>query len=107
MLVLVGGNERKAILFCREKNLEREIWDGYRYGPDAAREIFRFDEALPIEKLKEELPKLMSDRAAVHTPVGMTATWDAEIAAAINAVRGMARTGVSSPKRWLTSRGAR
>ncbi|HOB00034.1 MAG TPA: Xaa-Pro aminopeptidase [Casimicrobium huifangae] len=97
VLVLVGGNERKAILFCREKNLEREIWDGYRYGPDAAREIFRFDEALPIEKLKEELPKLMSDRAAVHTPVGMTATWDAEIAAAINAVRGMARTGVSSP----------
>ena len=56
----------KAILFCREKNLEREIWDGYRYGPDAAREIFSFDLAMPIEKLKEELPKLMSDRTAVH-----------------------------------------
>ena len=97
VLVLVGGNERKAILFCREKNLEREIWDGYRYGPDAAREIFRFDEAHSIEKLKEELPKLMSDRSAVHTPVGMGAAWDAEIAAAINAVRNMARTGVSAP----------
>ncbi len=97
VLVLVGGNERKAILFCREKNLEREIWDGYRHGPDAAREIFRFDEAHPIEKLKDELPKLMADRSAVHTPVGMGAAWDAEIAAAINAVRNMARTGVSAP----------
>ena len=97
VLVLVGGNERKAILFCREKNLEREIWDGYRYGPDAAKDIFRFDEAFPIEKLGEELPKLMSDRSAVYSPVGMGAAWDAQIAAAINAVRNMARTGVSAP----------
>ena len=100
VLVLVGnggGNERKAILFCREKNLERELWDGYRYGPDAAKDIFRFDEAFPIEKLGEELPKLMADRSAVHTPVGMGASWDAQIAAAINAVRSMARTGVSAP----------
>ena len=100
VLVLVGnggGNERKAILFCREKNMEREIWDGYRYGPDAAKDIFRFDEAFPIEKLGEELPKLMADRSAVHTPVGMGASWDAQIAAAINAVRSMARTGVSAP----------
>jgi Xaa-Pro aminopeptidase len=97
VLVLVGGNERKAILFCREKNLEREIWDGYRHGPDAAKDVFRFDEAFAIEKLAEELPKLMADRSAVYTPVGMGAAWDAQIASAINAVRNMARTGVSAP----------
>ena len=106
VLVLVGGNERKAILFCREKNLEREIWDGYRYGPDAAKDIFRFDEAFPIEKLGEELPKLMADRIAVHTPVGMGASWDAQIAAAINAVRNMARTGVSAPNSVIDVRAA-
>ena len=97
VLVLVGGNERKAILFCREKNLEREIWDGYRYGPDAAKDVFCFDAAFPIEKLSEQLPKLMADRSSVHTPVGMGAAWDAQIAAAINAVRNMARTGVAAP----------
>src|SRR5437762_13877437 len=40
VLVLVAGNSEstppRAILFCREKSLEREIWDGYRFGPDAA-----------------------------------------------------------------------
>ena len=106
VLVLVGGTERKAILFCREKNIEREIWDGYRYGPDAAREIFRFDEAHPIEKLQEELPKLMSDRSAVHSPVGMSAAWDADIATASNGVRDMARTGVSAPNSVIDVRAA-
>jgi Xaa-Pro aminopeptidase len=106
VLVLTGGNERKAILFCRAKNLEREIWDGYRYGPEGARDVFQFDEAFPIEKLSEELPKLMSDRSAVHTPVGMSAKWDAEIAAAINAVRNMARTGVSAPNSVIDVRAA-
>ena len=97
VMVLLGGNERRAILFCREKNLEREIWDGYRYGPDAAREVFRFDEAHPIEKFKEMLPVLLSNREAVYSPVGMSAQWDATISEGINAVRALARTGVSAP----------
>jgi Xaa-Pro aminopeptidase len=97
ILVMVGGNERKAILFCREKNLEREIWDGYRYGPDSAREIFRFDEAHSIEKFKDMLPALMSNRDAVYSPVGMSAEWDATIAEGIRAVRALARTGVGAP----------
>jgi Xaa-Pro aminopeptidase len=97
VLVMLGGNEKKAILFCREKNLEREIWDGYRYGPDSAREIFQFDEAYPIEKFKEMLPALMSNRSAVYSPVGMSAEWDATISEGINAVRALARTGVGAP----------
>ncbi|MBS0313064.1 MAG: Xaa-Pro aminopeptidase [Proteobacteria bacterium] len=97
VIVLLGGNERRAVLFCREKNLDREIWDGYRYGPDAARDIFHFDAALPITQLKEQLAEMMSDRSVVHTPIGMSAAWDAEISGAINAVRTRARTGVSAP----------
>src|SRR4249919_412253 len=53
VLVLVS---EKTILFCREKNAEREIWDGFRYGPAAARERFGFDEAHPIEELDALLP---------------------------------------------------
>ena len=34
VLVIVGGAAPKSILFCRERNEEREIWDGYRHGPD-------------------------------------------------------------------------
>ena len=37
VLVIVAGSEPKSILFCRDKNVERELWEGFRFGPDAAR----------------------------------------------------------------------
>ena len=43
--LVAGPGGDRHLLFCRERNEEREIWDGFRYGPDAAREIFGFDEA--------------------------------------------------------------
>src|ERR1041384_4770319 len=52
-LVIVGGSAPRALLFCRTRDEEREIWDGFRYGPEAARERFAFDEAHPIESLDE------------------------------------------------------
>src|SRR5438105_4828944 len=55
VLVILMGKPNKSILFCREKNLEREIWDGYRYGPEAAREAFGVDEAYPISELDERM----------------------------------------------------
>ena len=62
-LVADGAGDRH-VLFCREKNVEREIWDGFRYGPDAARDIFGFDEAHPIGELDRMLPDLAADRPA-------------------------------------------
>ena len=38
VLVVIAGENQRSILFCREKNEEREIWDGYRFGPERARE---------------------------------------------------------------------
>ena len=58
VMVLVGGAEPRAMLFCREKDEEREIWDGFRYGPAGAAETFRFDEAYPIDTLDERLPEI-------------------------------------------------
>ena len=68
--LVAGPDGDKHVLFCREKNAEREIWDGFRYGPDAAKEIFGFDEAHPISALPEKLPELASDRPALFTPLG-------------------------------------
>src|SRR3954470_515453 len=50
VLILVAGEEPKSVLFCRDKNAERELWEGFRHGPDAAREEFGFDEAYPIAR---------------------------------------------------------
>ncbi len=101
VLVLVGGQEKKSILFCREKNEEREIWDGFRYGPGAAREVFAIDEAYPIEKLDELLPDYVKNRKTLYAPVAMGTTnaqaFEATINKAIVSVRGMSRAGFSAP----------
>jgi Xaa-Pro aminopeptidase len=64
-LVIVAGPSPKTLLFCREKNEEREVWDGFRYGPDAARERFGFDEAHPIDELDEALATLLENQPAL------------------------------------------
>ena len=98
VLVVVGGEKPQHILFCREKNLEREIWDGYRYGPDAAKTSFAVDAAYCISELDTRLPDLLADRSAVHVHLGADAEWDARVLGWINTVRNRSRSGVAAPK---------
>ncbi len=98
-LVLVAGPEPRSLLFCREKNAERETWDGFRHGPEGARERFGFDEAHPIGALDEEVAKLIADQPALFYPVGGDAAWDARAMKWLNAVREKSRAGVAAPER--------
>jgi len=97
VLVLVGGEQPQSLLFCRGKNEEREIWDGFRYGPEAAREAFGVDAAYPIEELDTRLPELLADRTRLWHSIGHDSEWDARIAAALNTVRGQSRAGKRAP----------
>jgi Xaa-Pro aminopeptidase len=97
VVVLVAGKEARQILFCREKNEEREIWDGYRYGPEAAREVFGFDEAWTIGDLDRRLPDYLADQPLLWSGLGYDNDWDAKVLGALNAVRDKARTGLTPP----------
>lgn len=97
VLVLIAGAAPKSILFCREKNLEREIWDGFRYGPEAARDAFSLDEAHPIAQLDEMMPKLLADQPSLHFHLGADSAWDARAVGWLNAVRAEVRNGIVAP----------
>ena len=97
VLVLVGGETPRSMLFCREKNAEREIWDGFRYGPEAACDAFAFDEACSITELDARMPDLLADRPAVQVHLGSDPLWDGRVLGWVNAVRGRARSGVAAP----------
>ena len=97
VLVVVAGDDVKSLLFCRDKHEEREIWDGFRYGPQAAREAFGFDEAHSITSLDEVLPKLLADQPAMFCDVGENSEWDARLIKWLNAVRAQVRTGIAAP----------
>jgi Xaa-Pro aminopeptidase len=100
VLVLVapsGEQPARSLLFCREKNLEREIWDGYRHGPEAARTAFGMDEAWPIDELDARLPDLLANVAALYYATASNATLDARVQGWIKAVRARSRSGVTAP----------
>ena len=98
VLVLIAGKEPKSILFCRDKDIEREIWDGFRYGPTAANIEFGFDEAYSISQLNEMLPKLMGNQSKLFYSLGASSEWDSKVTGWLNNVKEQARTGVSAPE---------
>ena len=105
VLVLVAGAKPRSLLFCREKNEERETWDGFRFGPQGASERFGFDEAYPISQLDAKLAELLGDQPALYYPVGADPEWDLRAMTWLNAVRAQARTGLSAPERVQDVRG--
>ncbi|MGH8662535.1 MAG: aminopeptidase P N-terminal domain-containing protein [Burkholderiales bacterium] len=97
-LVIVAGTEPKSILFCRDKDAERELWNGFRHGPEAARAAFGFDEAHSIADLDARIPELIADRNALYCHLGADAAWDARVTGWINQVRDRVRAGVTAPQ---------
>jgi len=108
VLVLIAGEATsKSILFCRDKDMEREIWDGFRYGPAAAAAEFGFDESYSISQLDDMLPKLMANQPKVFFALGADSAWDSKLTQWLNHVKAQARSGVSAPdeivdvRKWL------
>ncbi len=100
VLVLVAASvsgPAQSILFCRDKDVEREIWDGFRFGADAARESFGFDAAYSIHELDAVLLKLVGNQPKLFFSLGESLTWDNRVTGWINNLRAQSRTGVSAP----------
>ncbi|WP_420800064.1 aminopeptidase P N-terminal domain-containing protein [Paraburkholderia tagetis] len=92
-----GENQPAAILFCRAKNVERETWEGFRFGPDGAREAFGFDAAFPVDEIDTQVPRLIADRPALHYALAASERFDAQVKRWIDAVRAQSRGGVTAP----------
>jgi len=105
VMVLVGGKVPRSLLFCREKNEEKEVWDGFRHGPEAACRAFGFDAAHPIGDLEKMLPELIANRQTLWHSLGHDAVWDTKISAALNAVRAQSRLGKRAPGELRDLRG--
>ncbi len=104
VVMVVDGAGSESVLFCRDKDEERETWDGTRFGPEAARERFGFERAEPIARLDEELAKLLADRPALWYALGSNERLDARVRGWLGAVRAQARAGVAAPAQALDLR---
>jgi Xaa-Pro aminopeptidase len=101
IVIRVLPQRTESILFCREKNEEREIWDGFRYGPQAACTRFGFDAAYPIAVIDQKMPEFLADERTVWLALGSDPALDARLQRWLAAVRAQSRAGVSAPTRLL------
>jgi Xaa-Pro aminopeptidase len=74
-----GRSAGEFVLFCRERNPERERWDGVRAGVEGACEAYGADDAFPFDDLDEILPGLLEGRARVHYAMGLQPEFDQKL----------------------------
>ena len=102
VLVLVPGRKHgEYILFCREKDPAKELWDGYRAGLEGAVETYGADDAFPIADLDDILPGLLEERERVYFEMGSDPAFDQRVSDWVGQVRSRARAGVHGPIEFL------
>ncbi|WP_114637497.1 aminopeptidase P N-terminal domain-containing protein [Polynucleobacter necessarius] len=94
-----SGNsfQAQSHLFCRPKDIEREIWDGVRLGPDAAPESLGIEFAYSNQELDQKLNELLADQGALYVRLADSAESDRRLRHWMKQVRAQARSGVNPP----------
>lgn len=101
LLVLAPHHaEHKVVLFLRERDRMKEIWNGRRLGSAAAPAALGIDAAFPIEELAERLPEYVAGASAMHYTFGSDESRDRTIHAALQSARAKTRRAGHAPVRF-------
>lgn len=100
VLKVSGNGQLESHLFCRPKDLEREIWDGIRLGPEAAPEKLGVEFAHSNQALDQKLGKLLADQDAIYIRLAESAEADRRLRHWMRQVRSQARAGINPPSEF-------
>ncbi len=101
LVLLPKRLEGEFILFCRERDRAREIWDGHRAGPEGARELYGADDAFPIADIDDILPGLLEGRDRVYYALGRNRAFDGRLLDWLDGIRARARAGAVPPEEFV------
>jgi len=98
VLVLVPGRRHgQFVMFCRERDPDRELWEGYRAGPEGACERYGADDAFPVGDIDDILPGLIEGRERVYYSLGRSTEFDRQIMGWVNSIRAREASGAVPP----------
>ena len=98
LVIEASGKSVKSTLFCRPKDLEREIWDGIRLGPEAAPAQLGVDAAFSADALDAQMPQLLTNQNAVWFPFATHKGLETQVDGWLNSVRARVRQGAECPQ---------
>ncbi|MGZ8240187.1 MAG: Xaa-Pro aminopeptidase [Methylobacter sp.] len=98
LAVFIPGREQgEYILFCREFDEKKALWEGAHAGLDGATEHYEADDSFPIDDMDEILPGMLENKIKVFYPMGRDSDLDHSLLDWINHIRSQSRTGVVAP----------
>ena len=86
-VLIPGRSHAEYLLFVRERDAERESWDGPRAGTEGAIERYGADDAFPIEDIDDILPGLIEQRSQIYYSMGQHWDFDQHVQAWVQGVR--------------------
>ena len=96
-----GRDNGEYLLFCRDRDSEKERWDGSRAGPDGAIERFGADDAFPIDDIDDILPGILESRRRVYYTMGAYTEFDRRIGEWIKSLRSQGASGMHTPHEFV------
>ncbi|URQ64134.1 aminopeptidase P N-terminal domain-containing protein [SAR86 cluster bacterium] len=89
-LIMIENNG-KSTLFCRERNLELEKWDGFMHGVDGAKGTFGFDECFDITEKENLIPEMIKGKTNLYCLIGKDKNFDASVSSWVNKANNLER----------------
>ncbi|MFK7793877.1 MAG: aminopeptidase P N-terminal domain-containing protein [Gammaproteobacteria bacterium] len=100
-VLVPGRSQAQFILFCRERDMEMETWNGRRAGQQGAIDFFGADDAFPIGDIDEILPGILEQRERVFYTMGVNAEFDHKVIGWVNQIREKGRGGSHTPHEFI------
>ena len=101
LVLLPGRKQGQVVLFCQERDPEKELWSGYRAGPEGACSDYGVDDAFPISDIDEILPGLIEGRERMYYAMGKAPEFDRQIMEWVNTIRSKVRSGAHPPGEFV------
>tara|TARA_R110002072_G_scaffold4650_5_gene32218 strand:- start:1367 stop:2680 length:1314 start_codon:yes stop_codon:yes gene_type:complete len=101
LVIIPGRAHGESVLFCRERNPAKEMWDGYIMGPDRVKSLTGIDDAFPISDIDDILPGMIEGTDKVFYSMGLDAQFDTKVMEWINIIRSKVRSGAHPPGEFV------
>ena len=101
LALIPGRKQGETVLFCQEKDKQKELWTGILKGPEAASEELGIDDAFPISDIDDILPGLIEGRDRVYYSMGKDDQFDNQVMDWVKVIRNKARLGAHPPGEFL------
>ena len=100
-VLMPGRSQGEYVLFVRDRDPDREVWDGARAGPEGATRQYGADDAFPVSDIDEILPGLLERRSRIYYTMGIHHDFDQRLVGWVNTLRSQARQGDQAPQEFV------